>query len=264
MRGPRLKKRWGQHHLVRKEALRPLLAFLDPADKRVVEIGSGGGVLTRELARLGASVTAWEIDLSWVFTLRRAGLPRGVQQVAGDVLTIEWSCLAPGTLVAGNLPYNIATAVLDAILSSAAQVPRIGVLIQKEVAERLAAAPGDSAYGALSVLTQARARVELLGVVEAAAFRPPPRVKSAFVGLTLHPPAFPLGEGGWARFRATVLQAFAHRRKTLVNSLGADWGRQRAAELVERAGLASTVRAEQIGIAELALLARLEHESGQS
>lgn len=261
MREPRLKKRLGQHHLIRGDALQPLLKYLDPGGKRVLEIGSGGGALTRELARLGALVTAWEIDLSWVFALHCAGLPESVRLVAGDALAIEWSLLPAGTLVAGNLPYNIASAVLDSILSHPEAVARIAVLIQREVALRLVAAPGDSSYGALSVLTQARAQVELLGTVEPAAFRPRPRVVSAFVGLVPRPLGFSAGDGGWPQLRATVLQAFAHRRKTLINSLAIAWGRQKAATLAERAGFAPNLRAEEMGILDFARLARLEHES---
>lgn len=257
MRRPRLNKRLGQHHLIRSVVLQPLLDFLDPAGRRVLEIGSGGGALTRELVRLGANVTTWEIDLPWVFALRENRPPGAIQQVAGDVLTIDWSLLPAGTLVAGNLPYNIATTILDDILTSSSGITRMAFMIQREVAERLAALPGDRAYSALSVLTQARARVEILGTVEAAAFRPPPKVESALVGLTPGGGRGLLDAGAWSRFRATVYQAFAYRRKTLVNSLAVAWGRQRAVSLTQRAGFAPGIRAGEIGIEGFVLLARL-------
>lgn len=257
---PRLKKRWGQHHLVHGSALRPLLDFLKPAGRWVAEIGPGAGILTRELLRLGASVTAWEIDLSWACELHERRLAGAFRLVAGDALSVDWSRLPAGALVAGNLPYNIATPLLDLLLSSGERISRIGVLIQREVAQRLIAAPGDRAYGALSVLTQARARAEYLGTVEASEFRPRPRVESAFVGLTPHSPRFPVS-GEWSQFRATVLQAFSHRRKTLSNSLAASWGRERASLLVGEAGFSPRARAEELGIEDFALLARLERQA---
>jgi len=230
----------------------------------VAEVGPGAGILTRELLRLGATVTAWEIDLAWLFELCQRRLPGPLQLVAGDALSVDWSRLPPGALVVGNLPYNIATPLLDALLSSGAAISRIGVLIQREVAERLVAAPGDRAYGALSVLTQARARVEYLGTVKASDFRPRPRVESAFVGLTPQRASQGPPGGDWAQFRTTVLQAFSHRRKTLVNSLAAGWGRERATLLVGEAGFSSRVRAEELGVDDLALLARLERQRSEN
>ncbi len=268
MDAPRLKKALGQHHLVDPRICGPLVAFLRPAGERVLEIGPGGGVLTRELARWGARVWAWELDPEWAFALRgdlAAGLAKspirskvpGVPEpalVVGDALEIPWERLPSPTLVAGNLPYNVATPLIARLLRHPERIPRAGFLVQKEVAERLVAGPGEAAYGALSVLVQARSEARILGRVKAGSFRPPPKVDGAFVGFTLRPP--PLAAAGMAFLEATVHLAFAQRRKTLRNSLGAGWGRERAEAALAAAGIAARDRAEELSLADYLRLVR--------
>ena len=168
---PRLKKRYGQHHLRHSGLCRPLIDFLRPRGARVVEIGPGGGVLTGELTRAGARVWAWEVDPDWAFRLRPGDA--ALATVVGDALEIPWSRLAAGTLVAGNLPYAIATRLIQDLLA-APGLPRAAFLVQAEVGSRLTAGPGDGDYGALSVLVRARAEARHLGRVRRASFRPPP------------------------------------------------------------------------------------------
>jgi 16S rRNA (adenine1518-N6/adenine1519-N6)-dimethyltransferase len=281
MRPPRLKKALGQHHLVSGALCRPLIDFLQPGGgQRVVEVGPGGGVLTGELLAAGARVLAWEVDLEWAAELRRrlgAGTGRGgsggrggargsggkggaggaggaLAIVVEDALDLPWGRLPAPTLAAGNLPYNIATALLAALLPHHRRVPRAAFLVQREVAERLLARPGEAAYGSLSVLVAAYARAVPLGRVRRGSFRPPPKVEGANVGFELRAP--PLPEEEMPAFLATVRLAFAQRRKTLRNALAAGWGRERAAAVLAGMGLAEDVRAERLGLEELLALYR--------
>ncbi|MCG8457466.1 MAG: 16S rRNA (adenine(1518)-N(6)/adenine(1519)-N(6))-dimethyltransferase RsmA [Holophagales bacterium] len=261
---PSFKRKYGQHHLRSGRACEPLLRFLEAAPgDRVLEIGPGGGVLTAELARSGARVIALEVDVEWACHLGRR-LPAGVAVLCQDALLFPWDRLArleAPTLVTGNLPFNVGTRLIRDVLDAAATVPerlpRAGFMVQKEVAERLVAEPGDPAYGALSVWVGARARVRWLGDLAPGAFRPPPRVWAAFVGLeTRHPPFDP---ELLPAFDRVVGLAFGQRRKTLRNALAngaGGWGRQRAAAVLERAGIDPGVRAESLGLGAFAALAR--------
>lgn len=269
---PALRKKLGQHHLVSGALCAPLIAFLRPAGETVVEIGPGGGVLTAELLVAGAArVIGWEIDLAWAVELNRRLAGERLAVVVADALDLDWRSLtrrgtafpANTVLAAGNLPYNVATPILEGLLPHHAAVPRAAFLVQKEVGERLVARPGDAAYGSLSVLVAAYAEARLLGRVPKGAFRPPPKVDGAFVGLTLRPP--PLPEGEMPAFLATVRAAFLKRRKTLRNSLAAAWGRDEAertlATFLSAHGLPATARAERLGIAELVALHRARGDS---
>lgn len=255
MSGPRLKKALGQHHLTDGRLVRPLVDFLAPAGARVLEVGPGGGVLTAELLAAGAKVVGWELDLEWAAELRRrlgddqGPGPAPLAVVVGDALEIAWRRLPAPTLVAGNLPYNVATAIVERLLPAWRRVPRAAFLVQKEVAERIVARPGEEGYGSFSVVVAAWAAARVLGRVRPGSFRPPPRVDSAFVGLELRPP--PLPEAAMPAFLATVRLAFAQRRKTLRNALAAGWGREGAEAALAAAGVPGTVRAEELGVAEL-------------
>lgn len=261
---PGLRRSLGQHHLTRGEVCRPLVEFLRPSGNRVVEIGPGGGVLTRALLAAGARVLAVELDLAWLFHLRReltgdtsgphadrpalgARAPAdGVDLVAGDALEFPWGRLPPATQVAGNLPYNVGSAIVREVVRHPGRVARAGFLLQSEVAERLTARPGEKAYGALSVLVQARARVRLLGRVRPGAFRPPPKVDSAFVGLEPRQP--PLPECEWPEFERLVHTGFARRRKTLRNALAAAADRDVTERRLAAAGIPPSTRAEQLDL----------------
>jgi len=246
MGNPRLKKGLGQHHLVDGSLCRPLVDFLEPAGKRVLEVGPGGGVLTSRLLEAGAEVIGLELDLEWAGALHRRIPDPRLRLVVGDALDLSWGRLPAPTLVAGNLPYNVATAILERLLPHHARIPRVAVLVQKEVAERLVAGAGDEAYGQLSVQVAAYAHAQILGRVRPGSFRPPPKVESAFVGFTLHPPPLPAAE--MPAFTALVRLAFAQRRKTLKNALGAGWGKERAAEVLAASGIPERTRAEELGI----------------
>jgi 16S rRNA (adenine1518-N6/adenine1519-N6)-dimethyltransferase len=264
---PRLKKALGQHHLLAGALCRPLIDFLEPNGQRVVEVGPGGGVLTAELLAAGAArVLAWEVDLEWATELRRLAGGAGstawpLAIVVEDALDLPWGRLPPPTLAAGNLPYNIATALLAALLPHHRQVPRAAFLVQREVADRLLAGPGDPAYGSFSVLVAAHSRAVPLGRVRRGSFRPPPKVEGAYVGFELHPP--PLPDEEMPSFLATVRLAFAQRRKTLRNALAAGWGKERAAAALTALSLPEHARAERLGLPELLALHRAAAAVGQ-
>jgi 16S rRNA (adenine1518-N6/adenine1519-N6)-dimethyltransferase len=256
---PPRRKALGQHHLRDEGLCRPAVDFLSRSapnqqDAPVVEIGPGGGVLTAALLRSGRRVIALELDRGWALHLRREALARDwtteaqrgrrLTLAVADALAVDWSRLPQGAAVAGNLPYQISTVLIEQLLDRLADGAAAVFLVQREVAERMVAPPGTAAYGSFSVLVQARCRVELLARVRPGSFVPPPRVESAFVGLRFGPPPLPREE--WSGFKATVRAAFGARRKILRNSLAVAWGRETAERTLEGAGLAWEVRAEAL------------------
>jgi len=244
MSSPPLKKHLGQHHLRDGRLCRPLVEWLAPQGRRVVEIGPGGGVLTAELVAAQARVIALEVDPQWAFYLRRRLPGAAVRVVVLDALGLEWRRLPSPTLVAGNLPFQVATPIIESLLPHVGTVPRAGFMVQKEVAERLVARPGKRAYGSLSVLVAAQARASYLGTVRPGSFHPPPGVTAAFVGLELCAPPLPAAE--MPAFARLVRGAFARRRKTLRNSLAAEWGRELSEEVLRSVGLERSCRAEAL------------------
>lgn len=256
---PPLRKALGQHHLRSPASARPLVEFLRPAGRLVVEIGAGGGMLTGELLAAGATVLALEVDPDWAATLGERIVDRRLEVRVGDALDFDWSSLPAGTLVAGNLPYNVGTAIVGRVLRSGRGIERAAFLLQRDVVERMIAEPGDEAYGALSVLIRLRAEARRLGIVKPGAFVPPPKVDSAFVGLTLRePPPALAGEGGDLVERF-VHTAFGQRRKTLLNALSSAYPRPEVARAIARRGWPPSVRAETLSHLELLdLMARLE------
>jgi 16S rRNA (adenine1518-N6/adenine1519-N6)-dimethyltransferase len=255
MATPRLKKSLGQHHLRHGGLCRPLVEFLQPAEARVVEVGPGGGVLTRELLAAGAAaVVAWEYDLDWAFALRRQRDDDRLSLVVADALDLAWDRCPAETLVAGNLPYGIGTAVIERLLTQAKpeSIPRAAFLVQLEVAERLLAVPSSPAYGGLSVLTAARSEPRLLGRVSKGSFRPAPKVDGAFVGLTLKAP--PVTREEMVELAATIRLAFAYRRKTLRNSLAAGWGPAKATAVCKELGLEHNTRAQELALGDFVRL----------
>lgn len=249
---PRLLKSLGQHHLRHPELCRPAITFLRPRGHRVFEIGPGGGVLTMQLLAAGGRVVGWELDVAWACALRRRVPAASAVVVAGDALDLPWEALRETDLVAGNLPYQVATVIVADFLTRALASPRAVFLVQDEVAERLIASPGSPSYGLMSVLVEAWSRASVVSRLKPGSFRPVPKVGGAFVGLCRRAPPLPVAE--MTTFRDTLVAAFRHRRKTLANSLRSVWGRERTEAALARSGLEGGRRAESLGLEEFAHL----------
>jgi 16S rRNA (adenine1518-N6/adenine1519-N6)-dimethyltransferase len=214
---PRAKRRLGQHFLTDPRLLDRIADALGAGpDDTVLEIGPGPGGLTAALAARAGRVIAIEKDRNLAPALRER-LP-AVTVVEADALEVSWHALAgPRFLVAGNIPYNITSPLLDKALLPP-RPDRIVFLVQKEVADRVTALAGESAYGALSAGVQAVARAERFFGVPAGAFRPRPRVDSAVLRLT--PLAEPVvSDAELPAFRRLVVGLFGFRRKQLARGL---------------------------------------------
>jgi 16S rRNA (adenine1518-N6/adenine1519-N6)-dimethyltransferase len=222
------------------------LAGVGPGDP-VVEIGPGVGSLTTELAEVGAQVTAVELDRHLVPVLDEVVGPLGVRVVQGDALDLDWATLLAGserwTLVA-NLPYNVGTTIVLQLLDEVPAIDRMLVMVQREVGERLAAAPGTSSYGIPSVKVALWATAEVVARVPATVFIPQPKVESVLVRLTRL--ARPAVEVDHDALMGLVRKAFGQRRKMLRRSLSGVV----SPEAFAAAGVAPDDRPEQLGVAE--------------
>ncbi|HEX3121519.1 MAG TPA: 16S rRNA (adenine(1518)-N(6)/adenine(1519)-N(6))-dimethyltransferase RsmA [Candidatus Acidoferrum sp.] len=224
-----------------------------------IEIGAGHGEMTEYLAATGAPVTAIEIDPPLV--RRLTNLSRrfpNLNVVSSDVLMVDIAEIAAGRRVRvyGNLPYYITSPILHHLFESASIIDEIHVMIQLEVAERLAAQPGTRDYGYLSVATQLYARPELVLEIPRQAFDPPPEVVSALVTMRLPGQAAKLGIVEKEKFLEFVKVCFAQKRKTLVNNLKAMGKPDEVRAAMERCGIRADARAEQLNVAEFAKLSR--------
>ncbi len=230
-------------------------AGIEPGD-RVVEVGAGLGSLTVALAAAAAEVVALESDRALVPALREAvGGSDRVRVVQGDALRMNWRAELPGTSwrMVSNLPYNIAVPLVFRMLDEAPQIDRYLVMVQHEVGERMAAAPGTEPYGAASVRLAYLADVEVLRRVPASVFWPRPNVESVLVRIVPHEP--PVDVERDALFDV-VEAGFAQRRKTMRNALvRLGLTATDAGAALEACGLAADVRAEQLGLVEFACLA---------
>jgi 16S rRNA (adenine1518-N6/adenine1519-N6)-dimethyltransferase len=246
------KKELGQHFLVDENLLGVIgrLADLQPADV-VLEVGPGLGVLTRYLAERVAHVHAVELDASLEPHLR--GLAPNLALHFGDALRLDLAAFSPpATKLVANLPYNIATPLIVESLDGLPFVDRWCVMVQREVADRLFAAPWTKAYGAVSVLVQLVCERTGFHPVARTVFRPRPNVDSALVAFRR------VGlPSEFAHVKRVVTAAFAHRRKTLPNSLelAGLTSRSRAEQALTVLGRRGTTRAEALAPEELLALA---------
>jgi 16S rRNA (adenine1518-N6/adenine1519-N6)-dimethyltransferase len=246
--------RLGQNFLADPNLLDAIVrdAELEPGDV-ALEIGGGEGVLTERIAERVSHLHVVEVDERLAEGLEdlaeRAG---NVSVVRGDAMRIDLGALGPApTTVPSNLPYSVATPVLLRTIAELPGVRRWTVMVQREIAERLRAAPGLPAYGSPSVVAQLSCEVDIVRSVNRAVFRPRPRVDSALLRLRRVAPA-PAPE-----VTALVRAAFAHRRKPLASSLelAGSASRADAREALERLGLPADSRAERLTPAEFAALA---------
>ena len=220
---PRAKKRFGQNFLVQPQVVQRIIAAIAPqTDDLVVEIGPGPGALTRGLLQGLSRLDVVELDRDLLAGLRALDGSGALRVHHADALSFDFAALASGReqvlRVVGNLPYNIATPLIFHLLDQADVLRDMHFMLQKEVVERMVAAPGSKAYGRLSAMIQASCAVVSLCTVAPDNFFPAPKVDSAFLRLIPHrPPRVP--EALRPAFAQVVAKAFAQRRKTIANNL---------------------------------------------
>jgi 16S rRNA (adenine1518-N6/adenine1519-N6)-dimethyltransferase len=251
-------KRLGQNFLIDPNIVRKIVALADiTSNDSALEIGPGRGILTEALCKAAGHVMAIEVDprLYDYLAERQAEFPN-LTLVLADALLYPVEQLPPGTIVVANLPYYISTPLLFRMLDHRERFPRMVLMLQNEVADRLVAKPGTSDYGVLSVMAQYAAEIMKAFKVSAQCFRPRPEVGSAVVLLRirtergLRPEEEP-------KFGALVKAAFAHRRKTLVNSLRDEgYDQQSIMEALESLNISLTARAEVLSVLQFIELAR--------
>ena len=264
--GFRFSKSMGQNFLIEGWLPRDI-ADASGADETcgVLEVGPGIGPLTVQLAARAAKVVAVELDRTLLPVLAETLAGReNVEVISGDVMKLDIKALVaeklPGLtpMACANLPYNITTPVLTAFIEAGC-FSAITVMIQREVALRICAAPGTADYGAFSVYCQYHTDPELLFDVPPEAFLPAPKVTSSVIRLVPRaaPPAEVEDEGAFFR---VVKAAFAQRRKTLLNGLSSAYGSRFSKEelrgILEDCGLPADVRGERLGIPQFAALAK--------
>jgi 16S rRNA (adenine1518-N6/adenine1519-N6)-dimethyltransferase len=236
----RPKKKWGQNFLRNRGAVEKIVTAVEPqAGELVLEIGPGEGVLTEKLIESGANFLAIEIDPDLAAKLRAR---------FGDVIVNEDALEAalpdrPFRAV-GNLPYNVGTPILRRVIADP-NFRRAVFMLQKEVAERIVAKPGDEQYGFLTLYVQLFARAKVLMTLEPGSFHPRPKVRSAVV--VLDPDRKPFASEALIDL---ISAGFRMRRKKLVNNLTGyrGWSREEVLEKLRRAGIDENVRAEEVGL----------------
>ncbi len=258
-------KRLGQNFLIDPNIVRKIvsLAALRP-EETVLEIGPGRGALTEALCAAAGRVIAVELDPQLGPYLReQLGHLANLDLRIGDAIEFPFETLPSGAVVVANLPYYASTPILFALLDARARLGRLVLMLQTEVALRLAAKPGSKDYGILSVLTQDAAEVELAFRVSPNCFRPRPEVGSTVVRLNMKPRRRDRAAHDES-FRRLVRAAFAHRRKMLLNSMRDEgYSADRVARAIERAGLSLQTRAEELTVDDYHRLASALEEREQ-
>ncbi len=262
----------GQHFLVDEDAAERIVDAVGNVSQRtVLEIGPGRGALTSLLAARARRVIAIELDRVLAAQLRmNLSQAPNVEIIEGDILAIDFHTLfgpKPGSTrpgmaqtpeavrVVGNLPYFITSDILLRLFEYRQYFETIVLMVQREVADRLASAPGSRDYGLLSATAQLYAQVEKLFTLPPAAFSPPPKVQSSVVRLTTASQIDTLGvtEAAFIQF---LKLSFGQKRKTLWNNLKAQYEPKALRAGLERAGVRSTVRAEELSLEQSAALFR--------
>lgn len=247
-----MSRRLGQHFL-RPASVERLLRVIDPRpDDAFLEIGPGAGALTLPLAARASTLVAIELDARLAENLC-ARVPTNVSVLTGDALTLDWRALVPaGVRLVGNLPYYISSPLLRQALELRGHARDAHLMVQLEVAQRIAAAPGSRDYGVLSVLAGLWADVDMPLRFPPGAFLPPPRVDSALLRLRLRAEpraAIPSSEA----FERIVFRAFARRRRTLENNLRDSYPNLK--QHLRLLNIEGQRRAETLGAVEFAALA---------
>jgi 16S rRNA (adenine1518-N6/adenine1519-N6)-dimethyltransferase len=262
MQGHRARRRFSQNFLHDAHYVERIVEAIDPRPgQRIVEIGPGLGALTAPLVARAGRIEAVEIDRDLAARLRGRFTAQQLALIEGDALALDWAQLAaaddaepraPRRLrIVGNLPYHISSPLLFALLPIAARVADQHFMLQKEVVDRMVAAPGGRDYGRLSVMLQFRYRLARLFVVPAGAFSPAPKVSSAIVRM-VPKPATDLPAVDGETFARVVAAAFGQRRKTLRNAL-AGWLDEAA---IRACGIDPGARAETLPLQAFVRLAQ--------
>lgn len=224
----RAKKWFGQHFLTDPRILSRICDAGGVAEgDTIVEIGPGCGTLTTTMLERGAHVFAVEIDADAVEFLTEHLVPHGLELLEADATEIDWDSLeVPATRVVANLPYNVATSIVVDLLDSR-RFEHLALMFQREVAERICAAPRTKAYGSLSLAVQLFAKPKIAFSLGAGAFTPPPNVTSSLVTFDVHDEPLVSSRRERLNFEEVVRAGFALRRKTLANSLSKGLGRSK-------------------------------------
>lgn len=254
---PRPKKHYGQHFLHERGIIERIISALAPQPgDRIVEIGPGEGALTLPLLDAAHALTAIELDAELITPLQSAAASHGeLTVIHADVLDVDLTALAAGRKLrlVGNLPYYVSSPILFHCLDHADAVTDMLFMLQKEVVERMAAAPGGKVYGRLSVMLQLACKVEPLLRVPPGAFRPPPQVDSAVVRLTPLPVTQRPDPALSRTIETIVRAAFGKRRKTLANALSGLLDRDE----IEATGIDPGARAETLAPHRYVALAQI-------
>jgi 16S rRNA (adenine1518-N6/adenine1519-N6)-dimethyltransferase len=276
-RRPTTKPKLGQHFLTSPDvAARIVDALGDVSESTVLEIGPGRGILTSLLAKQARRLIAVELDRVLAAQLRlKFGMSRNVEILEADVLAIDLDSLfgpkpglgQPGiefkpqpVQVVGNLPYYITSDILLRLFEYSKYFESIVIMVQKEVADRIAAEPGGSEYGILSATAQLYARVEKLFTLPPSAFSPPPQVHSTVLLLRIDPQQEKLGVAGDG-FVDFLRTSFAQKRKTLWNNLREQYAEAGLKRALAQANVKPTVRAETLSLQESAAVYRALRDS---
>lgn len=274
-RRPQSKPKLGQHFLASEDgALRIVDALGDVSQSTVLEIGPGRGMLTSLLAKRARRLIAVELDRVLAAQLRlQFGMTRNVEIIEADILSVDFDSLfgpkpglsRPGidlkpqpVKVVGNLPYYITSDILLRLFSFAKYFDSIVIMVQREVADRIAAKPGGSDYGVLSATAQLYARVENLFTLPPGAFVPPPKVHSSVLRLTIEPQQEKLGVVGEG-FINFLRLSFGQKRKTLWNNLKAQYDGAELKRALAAASVKPTARAETLTLQQSAAIFRALH-----
>ena len=258
--GLRAKKSWGQNFLVDERAYREIVHACAAGDGDwIVEIGAGLGTLTARLAATGAHVVAIERERDMLEVLRsELGGDARIEVVEANALTYDYAALAARAgrppVIVGNLPYQIASPILFRLLETPAPLARIVVMLQKEMADRIVAPPGEKAYGALSVMVRLWGEPKLVCRVRAGGFVPAPRVDSAVLRIVPHAERADVDDG---KFSRVVHAAFGQRRKTLRNALSAAFDEGAVDRALTAAGIDGKRRGETLSVAEFVALTKV-------
>ena len=273
---PRSKPKLGQHFLDSEDAAARIVDALgDVTQSTVLEIGPGKGILTSVLARRARRLIAVELDRVLAAQLRlKFGMARNVEVLEADILAIDFDSLfgpkpglgRPGielkpepVKVVGNLPYYITSDILLRLFEFSKYFESIVIMVQKEVADRIAADPGGSDYGLLSATAQLYARVEKLFTLPPGAFTPPPKVHSTVLRLTTDPQQEKLGVAGDG-FIDFLRLSFGQKRKTLWNNLKGRYEDVTLKRALAEANVRPTARAETLSLEKSAAVYRALHK----